>query len=198
MTTGDVSGLCRCGCGEAAPLAKENDPRWGHVKGQPVGYIRGHNNRSTPLEYIEQNCGYVTPCWIWQRSISQFGYGVGPMTHGKRQPAHREIYERLVGPIPMGLELDHLCKVRACVRPSHLEPVTHTENVRRGQNTKITMHDALTIRRQKSAGVATCDLAQRYGITTVRVNQIARGVGWKSDFAEESYREIARSRVRGV
>lgn len=48
------------------------------------------------------------------------------------QPAHRFSYEILVGPIPEGMELDHLCKNRRCVNPAHLEPVTHHENLIRG------------------------------------------------------------------
>jgi len=47
--------------------------------------------------------------------------------------AHRLSYETEIGPIPEGLELDHLCRVRSCVNPLHLEPVTHQENVRRGE-----------------------------------------------------------------
>jgi hypothetical protein len=46
--------------------------------------------------------------------------------------AHRFAYELLVGPIPEDLELDHLCRVRHCVNPAHLEPVTHLENILRG------------------------------------------------------------------
>lgn len=45
---------------------------------------------------------------------------------------HRYSYERAEGPVPAGLELDHLCRVRSCVNPEHLEPVTHRENMRRG------------------------------------------------------------------
>lgn len=45
--------------------------------------------------------------------------------------AHRVAYELWVGPIPEGMELDHRCKVRACINPAHLEPVTHAENMRR-------------------------------------------------------------------
>ena len=47
-------------------------------------------------------------------------------------PAHRFAYERCVGPIPDGLDIDHKCRTRSCVQPSHLEPVTRAENVRRG------------------------------------------------------------------
>ena len=46
--------------------------------------------------------------------------------------SHRLAYELEIGPIPAGLEIDHLCRVRNCVNPAHLEPVTHAENIRRG------------------------------------------------------------------
>lgn len=70
-------------------------------------------------------------CWEWTASKTPLGYGKMQVS-GKMQYAHRIVYELLVGPIPEGLELDHLCRNRGCVRPDHLEPVTHTENVRRG------------------------------------------------------------------
>ena len=74
----------------------------------------------------------VTPsgCWEWQGHRT-FGYGriqVG----NKCKRAHRVSYQLLVGDIPAGKELDHLCRNRACINPSHLEPVTGSENVRRG------------------------------------------------------------------
>jgi hypothetical protein len=66
-------------------------------------------------------------CWLWKGSLSKEGYG-RVRRHGW---AHREMYELLVGPIPDGLTLDHLCRTTRCVNPSHLEPVTFEENVRR-------------------------------------------------------------------
>lgn len=70
-------------------------------------------------------------CWLWTGTRTQGGYG-RLRVNGQLWVAHRYAYERLVGPIPAGLVLDHLCRERSCVRPGHLEPVTFTENVRRG------------------------------------------------------------------
>lgn len=76
-------------------------------------------------------------CWVWIGAHLQSGgygciCGIGPS--GKWQPlrAHRVAYEMLVGPVPEGLVLDHLCRVVECVNPAHLEPVTRKENTRRG------------------------------------------------------------------
>jgi len=69
-------------------------------------------------------------CWTWTGTIDPGGYGHYKL--GQSQHAHRVAYELVVGPIPEGLELDHLCRNPSCVNPAHLEPVTHAENVRRG------------------------------------------------------------------
>jgi len=76
---------------------------------------------------------YVEPeptsgCWLWSGSVNRLGYG----TLGDQGLAHRIGYRLLVGPIPAGLEIDHLCRVRSCVNPAHLEPVPHRVNVLRG------------------------------------------------------------------
>lgn len=66
-------------------------------------------------------------CWLWAGGMdARDAYG----KYEGRQ-AHRVVYERLVGPIPDGLELDHLCRVPRCVNPVHLDPVTTAENMRR-------------------------------------------------------------------
>lgn len=70
-------------------------------------------------------------CWLWVFAQDQLGYGRATVG-GRSQGAHRVVYELEKGPIPSGLELDHLCRTRICVNPDHLEPVTHAENVRRG------------------------------------------------------------------
>jgi hypothetical protein len=70
-------------------------------------------------------------CWLWTGYISKNGYGRGGHK-SKAWQLHRLFYTVLMGPIPEGLVLDHLCRIRNCVNPDHLEPVTKTENSRRG------------------------------------------------------------------
>lgn len=72
-------------------------------------------------------------CWNWVAARTPYGYGVFTPPKGKRKYAHRLAYESIVGPIPPGLCLDHLCRNPSCVNPAHLEPVTQLENVRRGR-----------------------------------------------------------------
>ncbi len=71
-------------------------------------------------------------CWEWTAAKDRYGYGKF-WIDGKRKKAHRVAYELEVGEIPQGLELDHLCRNTACVRPDHLEAVTHKQNTLRGE-----------------------------------------------------------------
>lgn len=73
----------------------------------------------------------VRGCWLWQRGKNAAGYGYFGAS-GRNHRAHRWAYEQHIGPIPDGLVLDHLCRVKNCVNPAHLEPVTTGENKRRG------------------------------------------------------------------
>ena len=72
-------------------------------------------------------------CWEWTAGKNVGGYGRFTLTGSDTNvAAHRYAYEDELGPIPEGMDLDHLCRNRACVRPSHLEPVTNKVNVLRG------------------------------------------------------------------
>lgn len=73
-------------------------------------------------------------CWLWAGKVDRYGYGgLQIWIDGKDRYyiAHRIVYQTLVGPIPEGLDLDHLCKVKLCVNPEHLEPVTKRVNTQR-------------------------------------------------------------------
>jgi hypothetical protein len=111
-------------------------------------------------------------CWTWTGPTSEGGYGV--ISTGGREGllvrTHRLAYELLVGPIPDGLHIDHLCKVRRCCNPEHLEPVTQAENNRRAwanhatcpQGHRLPPKVAPGTRRQQCATCkATYDRARR-------------------------------------
>lgn len=80
--------------------------------------------------------GAADECWPWTGVPSRAGYGtfiVGK--RGRRQNAHRWIWEQINGPASSKLHLDHLCRNKLCVNPTHMELVTHAENLRRGKHT---------------------------------------------------------------
>lgn len=89
------------------------------------GKPQSHSRRLTTL------MSRVTPgwggCWLWTGFRYANGYGLFALD-GRKVYAHRAAYELTVGPIPDGLHIDHLCRVRACIRPDHLEAVPQAEN----------------------------------------------------------------------
>ena len=162
-----------CGCGQRTRV----------VKGEPLRYLYAHNKRLA-IEYIVQDCGYQTPCWVWQGKLNDGGYG-RKHENGRLQRAHRVYYERFVGPIPAGLQIDHLCRNRACVNPDHLEPVTHAENGRRGKSARLTHGQVARIKRLLLDGVKQADIARQFSLPNRNViSYIASGHNW-SDIEPE-------------
>jgi len=117
---------------------RHGDPAWRPPL--PEERFWSQVNKAGPISDARPELG---PCWIWTSNVNRSGYGKF-LFEGRHRVAHRLAYELLAGPIPAGLELDHLCHVatecpapgpecphRACVNPAHLEPVTRPENNRR-------------------------------------------------------------------
>lgn len=157
-----VQEYCECGCGgETRPKRR---------------FIVGHNQRKNPgpkpgvPRYLVTDEG----CWEWQWATDRRGYG--RVRHGDRTRfAHQVEYEKRNGDIPEGLELDHLCRNPPCVNPDHLEPVTHAENVRRGEHAgKLTSAEREQVCDLIRFGMRYVDIAAAYGITKGRVGHIKR------------------------
>lgn len=81
-------------------------------------------------EKLKARYDIVGECWRWLGARTPNGYGTFRFKN-RTQPVHRWAYEEWVGPIPEGLEIDHLCRTRDCINPDHLEAVTRAENMRR-------------------------------------------------------------------
>lgn len=111
----------------------------------------------------------MSGCWLWTDLVTTAGYG--RLWNGERVvAAHRWAFERYAGPIPEGLQLDHLCRVRVCVNPDHLEVVTTAENTRRGQspttiaarkNQCFRGHDLSGARKTANGHHRVCPICQR-------------------------------------
>lgn len=111
--------------------------------------------------------------WLWCGATTRNGYGQVALG-GRHVMAHRAIYEYVVAEIPEGLDLDHLCRNRSCVNPQHLEPVTRSENLRRGaprgEHLRARTHcprghpydDVNTARRGGRRICRACDRARAY------------------------------------
>ncbi len=89
----------------------------------------------TPEERFWNYVSRSVTCWLWLGPIQNRGYGTF-MVYGRSTLAHRFAYELLVGPIPVGLTVDHKCRIRDCVNPDHLRLLTHTENSADGNSAR--------------------------------------------------------------
>lgn len=113
-------------------------------------------------------------CWVWTAAMHRLGYG---MSNSRLDTyAHRAAYKRMVGDIADGNTLDHLCRNRACINPSHLEQVSLAENIRRSPRTKLTPDHILAIRSSDMSGAA---LARLLGVTRQAIFRIRHHLCWK-------------------
>lgn len=118
-------------------------------------------NKDGPHGIHSQTGVNLGPCWLWVAGLTR-GYGQFCVSVRRRSAkAHVLAYRELVGPIAPDSDLDHLCRVRRCVRPSHLEPVTRSVNCRRGDSGKHRLAEA--------AKITHCPSGHPYDVENTRV-----------------------------
>jgi hypothetical protein len=164
-----MRGLCECGCGEQTKL----------VRGRPRRFRPGHNRRATGPRWEVRDCGYETPCHVWLMARQADGYGI--VRHeGVCRLAHRVAWATAFGDFPQpDLEIDHLCRNRACVNIEHLQLVTAAVNVRRGVVPKLDAAKAEAIREAARGGARRADLARAYGVGWTTIDHVLAGRTWR-------------------
>jgi hypothetical protein len=127
--------LCACGCGRQTNIATSSDPKRGHVKGQPHKFAAGHRITTPPIERVRRKCIWIGGCFVWQGETLPNGYGQIRIRR-RHYYVHRIVYVAVNGPIPEGLQIDHVkargCRFKTCCNADHLEAVTGRENLLRG------------------------------------------------------------------
>lgn len=140
----------------------------------PKKYVKRWERGQWPRPTIEQafweraNKVRADNCWLWSGAINDDGYGIL-----RRKSAHRFSYEMHFGAIPKGMEIDHICCVRSCVNPRHLEVVSHTENVRRSwdRGQREHLRDRLGV---SQAAKTHCSHGHEYSIENTRIDEAGR------------------------
>lgn len=172
------SGLCMCGCGQITPIAKQTDINVPQVKDEHTRFCVGHKLPGpTDVPYREVDGGYSSDCWETDKgTLNEGGYRTASF-NGVHWPIHRWTYTQKFGPIPEGLDLDHLCRNRWCCNPDHLEAVTPAVNTRRGAIAKLRPEDVAEIR--SLAGTMSYRLlGERFGISASHAFHICKGNHW--------------------
>lgn len=127
-------GTCHCGCGGKTAIALYAVTRYGVRKGEHRKFIQGHYFKNSAIaEYLIEDRGYETPCWIWQKCTKAKGYGARIYSKkdggdGKTYPAHKVYWMMKHGASIPGMDIHHLCRIKACVNPDHLQALAHVEH----------------------------------------------------------------------
>lgn len=133
---------------------------------------------------VPQHASDLGPCWVWTAYRNPGGYGC--FDHGL---AHRWSYMEANGPLPEDRpELDHLCRNPACVRPSHLEPVTGRINCNRTRLAERFASNAQRARELADAGMGTTAIARDIGVSNKMVRQ----------YLDPNLAEASRARARAA
>lgn len=181
---------CECGCGKPTRFALRTSNDRGHIKGQPLRFIHGHNQRwqGTLQEHFEKFFEKKpNSCWIWKGSKTSHGYGQFAINR-KAKPASRLSYKLYKGPIPRGFHVCHKCDNPPCVNPEHLFVGTRKDNMQdmikknrheygeKHHNAKLTEQDVLEIRNDcRTQSV----IAKDYGVSQSVISNIKFKKNWK-------------------
>jgi hypothetical protein len=132
------------------------------------------------MSYSVENRGYKTPCWIWQKCKVKTGYGRAavPGTRLVRY-AHIVIYELFKGKVPSGLQLNHLCRNRACVNPEHLEPVPQAINLRRGCHVRLNPQLIAQATEMRESGAGWREICSSLGVVRSTISAAVKGTTWR-------------------
>jgi hypothetical protein len=132
--------------------------------------------RKAGRQYVEEDRGYETPCWIWVLRKDSAGYGVLYTGHHAYR-AHRVYWERVHGPLPEGFLLHHRCEQRSCVNPDHQEPLSAAGHAQ--THGKLTEDQVREIRRRVAAGESMIAVAEAFGVKRMQVWKIVTRRAWK-------------------
>lgn len=127
-------------------------------------------------------------CWRWTKGRTTTGYGHFHF-RGRYYQAHRLVYGLLRGPV-LTTVMDHLCRNRWCVNPLHLEPVSHAENTRRGDGTRLDPQRVRQIHSLHRQGLSTRAIGRRMKVDHSTVSRIVNGHIWP-EFKPNAIEEAA-------
>lgn len=203
-------GYCHCGCGGKTKLARQTRRDRGNVKGEPVRFLRGHQNGKPDIaEWLHSQLVPSGECLVWTGAINVQRYGIITVRR-KHWRTHRLAWTLKHGPIPDGFDVLHTCDNPPCMRDEHLFLGTQLDNARdmvtkqrhahgerhgnrthperrpRGErcwNARLTEADVLAIRIAYAAGdVSQTTLARQYGVGCCTISRIVRGHKWAHSF----------------
>jgi DNA-directed RNA polymerase subunit RPC12/RpoP len=143
--------------------------RVGYCSYQCSQWGNAQKRRRTGPEYIVDE---QTGCWVWQAGSGRYG---ALSKGGKKVAAHREMWERMRGPLPNGATVHHRCENKRCVNPSHLQVMRRGTHTRR-HRAQLTPEQVRTIRKSKER---TSVLARSYGVSEPTISDIRHGRTWK-------------------
>lgn len=145
-------------------------------------------------ERFWEKVNVTTDCWLWTGSLDHKGYG-HMNVDANQVKAHRLAYEILVGPIPDGHVIDHLCRNETCVRPDHLEAVRQVINVRRGKLARFSEEQIEAIKERLRAVESMRVIAADYDVHENTIWHIANGWTWNAEGIFGPGGEIIRPEV---